>query len=89
MYQFLIAQNNDPTKGDWYSDVHTILNELEIDMNDEDIKKTNENIFKKLVKKKTVSAGIKYLTDKQKKGEKGKDIKLDGVGPVDNRPSTD
>ena len=50
------------------------MKEFEIDLSDEDIKKTKETIFKKLVKSKTISAGIKYLTKKQKKGEKGRDI---------------
>ena len=74
LYQFLLAQKNDPKQGDWYSEIKRILNEFELDLSDEAIMMTKETIFKNLVKKKALSAGLKYLTEKQKKGEKGRDI---------------
>ena len=74
LYQFLLAQKNDPKQGDWYSEIKRILNKFELDLSDEAIMMTKETIFKNLVKKKALSAGLKYLTEKQKKGEKGRDI---------------
>ena len=46
-------------------------------MSDEEIQKMPVNLFKKLVKEKTVSASINYLKMKQRKGEKGAEIIYD------------
>ena len=37
MFRFLIAQRNDPIKGDWYSNILEIMQEFEIGQNEEDI----------------------------------------------------
>ena len=50
MYQFLMAQKQDPKKGDWYSDVNKYLKEFKIDISEEAIKKMPESMFKALVK---------------------------------------
>ena len=74
MYQFLMAQKQEPKKGDWYSDVNKYLKEFKIDISEEAIKKMPESIFKALVKKQSVETAINYLKEKQKKLEKGSDI---------------
>ena len=50
LYQFLMAQKKKPTKGDWYSEVINYMEEFEIIMSEEDIKKMPEVPFKALVK---------------------------------------
>ena len=77
MFRFLMAQRNDPTKGDWYSDVSKILEEFEINLKIEDLKNVPGNKFKRIVKQKTKIAGFKYLKCQQEKCEKGSRIKYD------------
>ena len=74
MYQFLLAQKTHPRRNDWYSGVRTDLNEFEIFMTDEEIRKMPVNTFKQLVKEKSVFACINYLQMKQRKAEKGAKI---------------
>ena len=70
-----MAQKNEPTKGDWYSDVIKHLAEFEINMSEESIKKMPETTFKNFVRKQAVKATVDYLKQKQSKCEKGSDIK--------------
>ena len=72
MYQFLLAQKTQPKQNDWYTGVRKNLNEFEIFMTDEEIKKMPENIFKQIVREK--SASINYLQTKQSMAEKGAGI---------------
>ena len=65
-----MAQKNNRKRGDWYSEVKNIINELNISLNDEDIKKTTVFEFKKIVKEKTKIAALKYRKDMQRKGKK-------------------
>ena len=37
MYQFLMAQKQEPKKGDWYSDVNKYLKKFKIDISEEAI----------------------------------------------------
>ena len=39
MFKFLMAQKNNQKRGDWYSEVHIIMNDLKINLTDEVIKK--------------------------------------------------
>ena len=39
MLKFLMAQKNNRKRGDWYSEVHKIMNDFNIDLTDEVIKK--------------------------------------------------
>ena len=71
MFRFLMAQKNDPIRGDWYSDVIDILHEFELGRNEDDIKYIPVKTFKKIVKQKAEVAGLNYLLVQQKKCEKG------------------
>ena len=77
LFRFLMAQKSYPRKGDWYSAVQTILKEFEIHLSEEAIKETTTNYFKKLVKQKSIQAGIRYLNTIQMNKEKGIFIKYD------------
>ena len=79
MFKFLMAQRNYPTKGDWYSDVSSILKEFEININIEDIKKVPAIRFKRIVKQKSEIAGFNYLKEQQQKCEKGSRIKYESL----------
>ena len=49
------------TKNDWTNQVQEDLNELNIDLSLEEIKKKSENSFKRLVKIKTEELALDYL----------------------------
>ena len=72
-----MAQRNNPTKGDWYSDVLKILEDFEINVKIEDMKNVPCNKFKRILKQKTKTAGFKYLKCQQERCEKGSMIKYD------------
>ena len=71
LYRFLMAQKEEPRRGDWYSEVQQILKEFEITNTENEIQSIPPNIFKNLVKKKVLLAGIRYLKIKQNKCEQG------------------
>ena len=56
-----MAQRKDPIKGDRYSNILEIMQELEHGENEEDIRYIPEKKFKKIVKQKGKIAGVKYL----------------------------
>lgn len=68
IFQFLMAQKEQPRRGDWYSEIQNIIEEFELNISEEDIKRTPVNCFKKMVKKSSELAGLKYLKLMQKKG---------------------
>ena len=55
------------------------MHEFDIKLTDEDIKKTPEVAFKKLVKEKTINSAFKYLKEKQNKGRKGAAILYNSI----------
>ena len=73
--RFLMAQRNDPMRGDWYSDVIKIIKEFELGENEKDIRYIPVKTFKKSFNQKGKVAGIKYLQGQQSKCEKGSRIK--------------
>ena len=77
LFRFLMSQKSYPRKGDWYSEVQIILKDFEIPLSEEGIKETKTNYFKKLVKQKSIQAGIRYLNSIQINKEKGRLIKYD------------
>ena len=79
MFKLLMAQKNNRKRGDWYSEVKNIINELNISLNDEDIKKTTVFEFKKIVKEKTKVAALKYLKEMQRKDKKGAGINYNSI----------
>ena len=75
VFQFLMAQKKEPRRGNWYSEIQLILKEFEIALSEKAIQELHTSAFKKLVKQKSVLAGVKYLESKQRKCEKGAFIK--------------
>jgi hypothetical protein len=71
IFQFLMAQKEQPRRGDWYSEIQNIIEEFELNISEEDIKRTPVNCFKKMVKKSSELAGLKYLKILHKMGKKG------------------
>jgi hypothetical protein len=74
LFKFLMAQKNEPRKGDWYSDVKKYLTEFEIQISEKYIQKMPAEPFKALVKKQAIKASIIFLKEKQNNCEKGSDI---------------
>ena len=70
-------QEEEPTRGDWFSMCKTDLMELDIQESLEDIKNMNKNKFLQILKNKTKIRAFKYLIAKQ--GKKGKDIKYSNI----------
>ena len=83
IFQFLMAQKEQPRKGDWYSETQDILEEFELNISEEEIKRTPVNCFKKMVKKSSELAGLKYLKIMQKKGKKGSLIHYESLEAQD------
>ena len=71
IYRFLMAQKFEPRRGDWYSEIQTILKEFEIDISEKYIKQIKTSVFKNIVKQKSIESSMKYLKSRQMKGEKG------------------
>ena len=65
---------NHPKKGDWASWAISLIEKYEINMTLEEIKETKESIFKNMVKKQMIKFAFKDLVNRQKKGEKGRNI---------------
>ena len=66
LYQFLKAQKDSPKRGDWFSEVQSILIEFEMKLSETQIRETLPQRFKVLVREKAVTAAIKYLNSLQK-----------------------
>ena len=62
-----MAQKIEPRRGDCYSKTVKILKEFDIKISEKEIKVLPASIFKKIVKKKAVSAKIEYSKTKQMK----------------------
>ena len=75
LYSMLMAQISNPVKNDFYSTICAILGEVKIEESLEDIKQMTQNQFRKLVKQKCIQAAFQSLVEKQKRGNKGRDIK--------------
>ena len=78
-----MAQIAEPIKNDFYSTVSLILTEVNIQKSWEEIKNMDTNRFKNLVKEKCIQTAFLYLTEKQKKGSKGRDIKYTSLEMAD------
>ena len=61
------AQKENPKRGDWYSEVQSILNEFEIELSEAQIKDISPHRFKSLAQKSVVKAAVSYLNSLQKK----------------------
>ena len=74
LFTCLMAQKKQPVKCDWYSEVQNIINELELNITKEDIKRITTNIFKNNVKIAAECTGFSYLRNIQVEGSKGSKI---------------
>ena len=89
MFTFLVAQKKQPQRGDWYSEKQSIMEDLEITISDDEIKRTPARVFKKTLKIRAARAGLIYLKELQKKGTKGSLIIYDSLEVQDDlNPST-
>ena len=83
IFQFQMALKKQPRKGDWYSEIQNILEEFELNMSEEEIKRTPVKCFKKMVKNSSSTTGRKYLKLMQSKGTKGIIINYDSLEAKD------
>ena len=74
LYQFLIAQIEEPKKNDWVSCIRKDMVELEIQMNSDEIEEMNIEKFKNMCKEKVVKKAYKYLENKKFSHEKVRHI---------------
>ena len=72
VHKFLIAQCENPLKGDWFSSNKRIINEINLNMTFEEIIMTKNNYFINFFEKKLKTLALKYLRSKVK--SKGKEI---------------
>ena len=79
IFQFLMAQKRQPRRGDWCSEIQTILEEFQLNLSEDEIKRIPASQFKKMVKSSASIAGIRYLNLKQQKGTKGSLINYDSL----------
>ena len=79
LFTFLMAQKNQPRKGDWYSEVQSIITEFELHISEEDIKGIPTNIFKNMVKTGAQNAGLKYLKSMLENRSKGNKIEYHAI----------
>ena len=70
IYRFIMAQHENPTRGDWVS---SCLRDLTL----EDIKAMKKNVFKKILKKSIRNKALQYLLDKR--GSKGIQIQYSSL----------
>ena len=71
IFTFLMAQKKQPRRGDWYSEIQSIMEHFEITIIDDEIKRTRARVFKKMVKNRAARARLIYLKELRKKGTKG------------------
>ena len=57
IFTLLMAQKKQPRRGDWYLEIQYIMEDFEITITDDEIKRTPARVFKKMVKIRAVRAG--------------------------------
>ena len=72
IFRFFQVQCQYPTKGNWISNIKNIMNSIDLNLTFEDISKTKNIAFKKLVDSKVKKVAVQYLKSKIK--SKGKEI---------------
>ena len=77
LHKFFNAQQNNPIRGDWISNMKRILTIIEIKLSFTDIKNMKKRVFMKKVDNNIKSYAFKYLQNKIK--SKGKEIVYDGI----------
>ena len=65
LYRFLLAQLNNPCRGDWTSKVQEDLTELNINLTLEEIRRMKKALFIKLVKEKVAEYTFKVLLEQK------------------------
>ena len=68
------AQTKNPTKGDWYSTVNKLIEKYDLKISLSEFFLTKPSIFKNMVKKKIEIVAFHELIEKQKGGQKGRNI---------------
>ena len=67
--RFFNLQLEQPTRGDWAATCLQDLKDLQIEESLSDIKLMTKNKFSKLLRERSKSKALKYLTEKESKGE--------------------
>ena len=70
----LKAEQYQPVKGDWFSDVSNSLNQMGIQLNLEGTQKINRKEFRKIIKNACEKTAFADLKQRQENGSKGKNI---------------
>ena len=74
LYSMLRAQEESPTKGDWFSETQKNIREFELNLSNSEIKAMSKDQFHKITKMKTEKLAWNNLREKQKRGNKRKYI---------------
>merc|ERR1711954_308067 len=77
IYRFIMAQHENPTRGDWVSSCLRDLKYLNISLTLEDIKAMKKNVFKKILKESIRDKALQYLLNKR--GSKGIQIQYSSL----------
>ena len=83
LYKVFKSLENHPTKKDWISGAKESLRIFNIQMTIENIREMKPSKFKNIVKNQAQKAAFDYLTEKQKKGKKGKLIRYTKIEMAD------
>jgi hypothetical protein len=75
----LSPQQQQPVRGDWFSDVSRTVQDLDIGLNIEEIRSTNRSIFRKLSKQKSEEAAFTALKERRDGGKKGKILYMEAA----------
>ena len=77
IFRFFNLQLEQPTRGDWAASCLQDLKDLQIEESLSDIKLMTKNKFSKLLRERSKSKALQYLTEKQR--VKGKDVKYENL----------
>ena len=70
----LLAQQDEPTRGDWYSTIKADLEQLDINMNFQQIRNVSVNCFKTIVRKQIRLKALAYLQQCQLSHSKSRQV---------------
>ena len=71
----LTAQENFPTKNDWYSEVQNNIKEFNINLSNSETKSMNRKQFHRITRQKSTEQAFQCLIQKKEKGKKGNILK--------------
>ena len=72
IYRMYHLQLENPKRGDWASTCRKNMEDLNVNLSNEEIRKMSKNVFKNLIRKKCKEKGFEYLM--KRRGKKGQNI---------------